>query len=209
MRLLLIQLLLASTLAFANHGSASCQVSDESVVGRSASGIAQVSNLGLIQIRCRVAARPFPSQPGEVLTGLRAQTKVYKISADGMKSSVSSDVNVSGGGSADGVEWVDFYLNIPLDPAERDAEIQRLLANFKKALTDGNSSEENGQHSLERLHRLETNPQALTPMISQYRTGRFRIDCRVLDGNRIIAVGNVPLEVIFKGHFSAAMLDKK
>jgi len=57
MKYLVFQILLLSTLAFADSPEpASCQVLDKSVLSRTPSGIAQVSNLGLIQIRCRVAA---------------------------------------------------------------------------------------------------------------------------------------------------------
>jgi hypothetical protein len=53
MRYLVCPLLLVSTIAFADHDTVSCQISEKSVVGHSASGVAQVSNLGLIQIKCR------------------------------------------------------------------------------------------------------------------------------------------------------------
>jgi hypothetical protein len=68
MRYAMLQLLLLSTLGFSDHTPASCQISDKSVLSNSASGIAQVSNLGLIQIRCDVAARG-PMKPGEVRKG--------------------------------------------------------------------------------------------------------------------------------------------
>ena len=54
-------------------------------MSRSSSGLAQVSNLGDIQITCRVPARPFPTKPGESHNGLRAATTAYKISPDGSK----------------------------------------------------------------------------------------------------------------------------
>ena len=85
MRCVVLQLLLLSTLAFADYGPASCQISEKSVLRKSPSGIAQVSNLGLIQIRCDVAARPWPLKPGIVRNGLQAEAAVYKISADGTR----------------------------------------------------------------------------------------------------------------------------
>ena len=135
----------------------------KSVVSRSSSEVAQLSNLGLIQITCRVAARPFPTKPGVVQIGLKAEATVYEISADGARSLVPSEVNVSGGGSertSSKLEWVGFYLNIPLDPAERDAEIRRFLVNFETSATD--------EHPQELVRFLQMNPQALVPMLSQY-----------------------------------------
>jgi hypothetical protein len=52
-------------------------------------------------------------------------------------------------------------------------------------------------------------PQALAAIVSQHRLGRFQVDCRVLDGDRVIGVGRVDLEVLFKGRFSDAALGKK
>jgi len=208
MRYLVLQLLLVSTFAFA-RSPASCQVSDKSVVSRSSSGAAQVSNLGLIQIRCHVAARPWPLEPGVVRNGLKAETTVYQISADGTRSLVPSEVNVSGGGLSDAKEWVDFYINIPLDPAERDAEIRRYLANLERLMADEPLPEQDRQQQEEQVHHWRMNPQALAAIISQYRVGRFQVDCRVLDGGRVIGVGRVDLEVLFKGRFSEAALGKK
>ncbi len=204
-----LQLLLVSTLAFADHGPASCQIADKSVVSRSSSGLAQVSNLGLIQIRCHLTARIWPLEPGVVRNGLKAETTVYKISADGTGNSVPSEVSVSGGGLSDGMEWVDFYINIPLDPAERDSEIRRFLANVDRSLADEHSSEQDRQQLQERVRHLQMNPQALAAIISQHRVGRFQVDCRVSDEGRVIGVGRVDLEVLFRGRFSDAALGKK
>src|SRR6266478_5913929 len=96
MRYAVLQLLLLSTLGFADHAPASCQISDKSVLSNSASGIAQVSNLELIQIRCHVAARGPLMKPGEVRNGLKAEAAVYKISADGTRNSVPSDSQICG-----------------------------------------------------------------------------------------------------------------
>jgi hypothetical protein len=201
MRCVVLQLLLLSTLAFADYGPASCQISEKSVLSKSSSGIAQVSNLGLIQIRCDVAARPWPLKPGIVRNGLQAEAAVYKISADGTRHLVPSEVNVSGGGLSGTMEWVDFYINIPLDPADRNAEIRRYLANLDRSVAD---EQLQGQ-----IRDLQKNPQALAAIISQTRVGRFEVDCRVLDGRLVIGVGRAGLEVLFKGRFSDAVAEKK
>jgi len=201
MRYSLLQFLLLSTLALADHDPASCQISDKSVVSSSPSGVAQVSNLGLIQIRCYVAARPWPLKPGTFRNGLKAAATTYKISADGTRHLVPSEVNVSGGGSIGTKEWVDFYINIPLDRAERDAEIRRYLSYLQGSVED--------EQFQEHLRLLQKNPQAAAAIVSQYRVGRFQVGCRVLDGNHVIGVGRADLEVLFKGHFSDALSGKK
>jgi hypothetical protein len=201
MKYLVLQLLFLSTFAFADHGPASCRVFDKSVIGHSPSGIAQVSNLGLIWVRCYVAARPALEGPGAERYGLKAKTTVYKVADDGTESLVPSDVSVSGGGSVSTTEWVDFYVSIPLDSAERDAEIQRYIANLEKSVTD--------EQLRKQVHLWQMNPQALAPMVSQYRVGRFRVDCRVLDGDRVIGSGDTDLQVLFKGRFSDVTLEPK
>ena len=200
MKYLLLQFLLLPTLALAEHGPASCEIAHRSVVSITASGIAQVGNLGLIQIRCSVGARPFPLKPGSFRNGLKADATVYNMSADGTRKSVPSDVNATGGGLDGDTEWVDFYIHIPLDDAERDAEIRRYIANLEGWKTD---------QSQELIRHLRKNPQALAPMITQNRAGLFEVDCRVLDGEAVIGVGTVDLEVLFTGRFSDAVAKKK
>src|ERR1022692_1133259 len=70
--MLMAQLLLLSSVAFGGDKPASCELASKGIVSRSSSGLAQVSNLGDIQIACRVPARPFPTKPGETHIGLRA-----------------------------------------------------------------------------------------------------------------------------------------
>jgi len=201
MKYLLLQFLLLPTLALAEHGPASCEIAHRSVVSRTASGIAQVGNLELIQIRCSVGARPFPLKPGSFRNGLKADAAIYSLSADGARKPVPSEVNSSGGGLDGDTEWVDFYIHIPLDAAERDAEIRAYIANLEKSEADA--------HLQEYIRLLRKNPQALAPMISQNRAGRFEVDCRVLDGEAVIGVGTVDLEVLFKGRFSDAVARTK
>jgi hypothetical protein len=39
-------------------------------------------------------------------------------------------------------------------------------------------------------------------MVYQHRVGHFQPDCRVLDDDRVMGVGVIELEVLFKGCFS-------
>jgi hypothetical protein len=197
------QLLLLSSVAFSGDKPASCELASKSIVSRSSSGLAQVSNLGDIQITCRVPARPFPTRPGEGRNGLKAATTAYKISPDGSKKLVPSEVHQTGGGFGPDPEpeWVDFYINIPLDPAERDAEIRRFLAKVEKSVADDHLPGQ-VQQLRERIRHLQMNPEELAEIVNQYRVGRFHVECRVLDEDHLIGVGHVDLEVLFKGRFS-------
>lgn len=196
--MLIAQLLLLSTAAFGGDKPASCEPASKSIVSRSSSGLAQVSNLGDIQITCRVPARPSPTKPGgESRKGLRAATTVYKISPDGSKKLVPSEVHQTGGGGGGfGLdpepEYVDFYLHIPLESAERDAEARRYLAKIEKSRTPGQIAEEVHQRALEGIREL----------VYQHRVGHFQVECRILDGDHMMGVGVVELEVLFKGRFS-------
>ena len=189
--LLLASTLLLTNLAFASDQPASCEIGKSSILSLSSAGLAQVSNLGFIEIICRVSARPFPDKPGEVRYGLRAATTAYQISSDGIQKEVPSEVNVSGGGSDREREFVNFSLYLPLERAERDLEARRYLDRLQK--------EDPGVISdSERKQMLE----GISQFVSQHRAGHFRVECRVLDGTRVIGVGVVELEVLFKGRFS-------
>jgi hypothetical protein len=150
--------------------------------------------LGDIEITCRVPARPFPTKPGEGRNGPRAATTAYKTSPDGSKKSVPSEVHESGGGFGPEPqrEWVDFYVHIPLDSAERDVEARRYLAKVEKSMAPEQITGEAHQRALERTREL----------VYQHRLGYFQVECRILDGDRVMGVGIVELEVLFKGHFS-------
>ena len=192
--MLIAQLLLFSSVAFGGDKPASCELAGKSIVSRSSSGLAQVSNLGDIQITCRVPARPFPTEPGESRNGLRAATSAYKISPDGSKELVASEVHQSGGGFEPDpeLEWVDFYVHIPLESAERDAEARRFLAKVEKSMPSEQITVEAHQRALERTREL----------VYQHRVGHFQVGCRILDGDRVMGVGFVEIEVLFKGRFS-------
>jgi len=196
----LAQILLFASVAFASDLRPSCELAKKSILSVSPSGLAQVSNVGDIHITCRIPARPFPTKPGETRNGLRAATTAYEITANGTKKLVPSEVHVVGGGG-DGFgpnpepEWVDFYVHIPLDSEELDAELGRYLAKVEQSMTPQQKSQlkkDDWGRGLERLREL----------VYQHRVGHFQLDCRVLDGSRVMGSDVVELEVLFKGRFS-------
>jgi hypothetical protein len=195
---LITQLLLLSSVAFGGDTPALCELASKSVVSRSSAGIAQVSNLGSIQVICRVPARPFPTEPGGAgRYGLRVATTAYKISPNGSKKLVPSEGHQTGGGGGGfgpdpEPEEVYFYVHIPLESAERDAEVRRYLTKIEKSMAPEQITEEAHHRALERLAEL----------VYQDRVGHFQVECRVLDGDRVMGVGVVELEVLFKGRFS-------
>jgi len=196
----LAQILLFASVAFASDLRPSCELAKKSILSVSPSGLAQVSNVGDIHITCRIPARPFPTKSGETRYGLGAATTAYEITANGTKKLVPSEVHVVGGGG-DGFgpnpepEWVDFYVHIPLDSEELDVEARRYLAKVEQSMTPQQKSQlkkEDWERGLERLREF----------VYQHRVGHFQLDCRVLDGSRVMGVDVVELEVLFKGRFS-------
>jgi len=177
-------------MAFAGDRPASCKLEDKSVVSRSSSGVAQVSNLGDIQITCSVLERPYSW--GETRSPLKITTVAYRVLPDGSKKLVPSETNQSGGGCAAEVESVYFHFHIPLEPEERDAEANRLLAKVEKSMPSEQVTEEAHQRSLERIREF----------IGQHRVGHFQVECRILNGDRVMGVAVVELEVLFKGRVS-------
>lgn len=191
---LLAQVLLFSSVALGADKSASCELASKNIISRNSSGIGQVSNLADIQITCRVPARPLPTKPGDSRNGLTAASTAY-IFSDGGKKLVPSEVLQAGGGrSGPGseIEWVDFYLHIPLEPAERDIEAHRYLAKLEKSIPPDQITARSHQRALDRIREL----------VYQHRVGKFQVECRVMDGDRVIGVGVVEVEVLFKGRFS-------
>jgi hypothetical protein len=195
---LITQLLLLSSVAFGGDTPALCELASKSVVSRSSAGIAQVSNLGGIQVTCRVPARPFPTEPGGAgRYGLRVSTTTYKISPDGSKKLVPSEGHQTGGGGGGfgpdpEPEEVYFYVHIPLESAERDTEVRRYLTKIEQSMAPEQITEEAHHRALERLAEL----------VYQDRVGHFQVECHVLDGDRVMGVGVVEFEVLFKGRFS-------
>jgi hypothetical protein len=195
---MLSSILLLTSVAFANDRSASCEITKSTIVSLSPAELTQVSNLRLIQVVCSVSARPFPSKPGESQNGLRAETTAYEIIQSGDRKEVPSKADPSGGGEdlKQQREWVNFFVFLPLDPAEREIEARRSVANLKRLAGPG--------HSDFPWQQLES-PQALgslSDMVSQHRAGHFQIECRVLDGARVVGVNVIEFEVLFEGRFS-------
>jgi hypothetical protein len=198
--IVLAQILLSASVTFASDIRPSCELAKESILSRTSSELAQVSNLGSIRITCHVPARPFPTKPGESRNGLRAETSAYELSANGSKKLIPSEVQVVGGGGGGfgpdpKPEWVDFYVHIPLDSAELDAEARRYLAKLEESMIPEQKrqlTEDARKKGLENLRQL----------VYQHRVGHFQVDCRVLDGSRVMGADVVELEVLFKGRFS-------
>lgn len=160
----------------------------------SPSGLAQVSNLGDIEITCRVSGRPFPNKPSENRPALKVGTTAVELFPDGSKKLVPSEARESGGWSdyAMEVEWVTFNVQIPLESAERDEEARRLFAKLDGA-RPLQLSEEARQQAVENIAEN---------MIAQHRVGHFQLECRVTDGERVVGVGSVEMEILFKGRIS-------
>jgi hypothetical protein len=136
-------------------------------------------------------------KPQKVLRGCCPLQPAYEISASGTRTLVPSEVNLIGGGfgSDPEPEWVDFYVNIPLQPDQLDAEVSRYLAKLEGSMTPEQREqyqELNGKKARDNLRVL----------IREHRTGHFQVECRILDGARVMGVDVVELEVLFKGHFS-------
>ena len=189
--LFLAPILLGGSVAFASDLRPSCQLAKESILGLSRSGVAQVSNVGDIQIRCRVPAREHRNG------GLTVTTTSYETSANGSKTLVPSEVHLFGGGFGPDrePEWVDFYVHIPLDSEELDAEARRYLDKLEGSMTP----EQKGQFTEDARKKALKN---LRQFVYQHRVGHFQVDCRVLDGSRIMGSDTVEFEVMFKGRFS-------
>ena len=200
--LILAQILLSTCAAFASEIGPSCELAKGSILSRSSSGLPQVSNLGIIRITCRVPQRPFPTKPGEFRPGLRAETTAYEISTIGTKKLIPSEAKIIGGGAfgpAPEPESVIFYVQIPLDSEQLDTEARRSLAMLELSMTPEQKAqfdEVSRKKALENLRQL----------VSQHRVGHFQVECRILDGTRVMGVDIVELEALFKVRFSDFVL---
>ena len=181
-------------MAFAVDQPATCELVGKSVVSRSSSGVVQVGNLGDIRITCSVPARHFSW--GESRSLLKIATVAYQVLPDGSKKLVPSETNQTGGSYGTEAESVYFQVHIPLEPAERDVEANRLLAKLEKSIPPEQITGEAHQRALERLREF----------VYQHRVGHFQVECRILNGDRVMGVAVVELEVLFKGRFSDAGL---
>ena len=107
-----------------------------------------------------------------------------------------SEVHVFGGGSErTEAEYVDFYVHIPLDSEELDAEARRYLAKLEVSMTPEQKSQLKEGAQKKALENLR-------PLVYQHRVGHFQVDCRVLDGSGVMGSDIVEIEVVFKGRFS-------
>jgi hypothetical protein len=120
----------------------------------------------------------------------------HQVLSDGSKKLVPSEAEQTGGGSDTDSESIYFHVHIPLEPAERDAEATRYLAKLEKSMPSQETTEEVHQRALERVREF----------VYQHRIGHFQIECRILNGDRVMGVAVVELEVLFKGRFSDAGL---
>ena len=84
-----------------------------------------------------------------------------------------------------------LYVHIPLESAERDAEARRYLAKLEESMPRPITGEAQ-QRALERTREF----------VYQHRVGHFQVECSILDGEHVMGVGVVELEVLFKGRFS-------
>jgi hypothetical protein len=175
--------------------TASCDVDPSSVISRSPSNLAQVSNLALLHARAVVSSRrPMPSSG--VLGGQRVEATVYQ-EAGGVRTIVPSAVNLSGGGGDAQSEYVAFTLDIPIESQERDAAIRDYLTAVARAAASSTNERERAIAATVQ----STAASALAPMFRQHRVGRFHVECRVLDDGRQVAVGSGDFEILFKGRF--------
>jgi hypothetical protein len=183
-----------ASVAFAADKPALCELAKTSIISVSPSGLAQVSNLGSIEITCRVSGRPFPNKPTENRGALKAGITAVEFFPDGNKKVVSSEAHEHGEWSdyIMEVEWVIFNVQIPLEPADRDEEARRLFAKLDEA-RPLQLSDEARQQALKDITKN---------MIAQHRVGHFQLECRVMDGERVVGVGSVEMEVLFKGRIS-------
>jgi hypothetical protein len=188
----------------ARDGGATCQVQPNSVVSRTASGVPQVTNLGLIDMEARVPRRPVLNNPDY---GVKADVTVYELAPDGTRKAVRSSVQSSGGGGDPRTEYDSFTLSIPVDDAERDQAIRDFVRELSERVAA--SPNEIDRVAAQRLLPLaQANPQMLVPMFRQHRIGRFEAECRVLDQGRLLGVGRAQFEVLFTGRFFDLILRK-
>jgi hypothetical protein len=186
---------LAFTQPLSPATATSCGVMPPSIIGRSPAGVAQVSNLAAIRVEATVSRRLLP--PSGVLQGLKADVRVYQVSPTGARTVVPASVNLSGGGGDQTTESVWFDLNIPVESAERDAAIRDYITELMGRA--GASSDGRDRALAPTVSAMK--PEMFVGLFRQHRIGSFRVECPVLDGDRLLGIGEVALEVLFKGRF--------
>jgi hypothetical protein len=108
---------------------------------------------------------------------------------------VPSTLNLSGNGGDSKSEHVNFYVEIPIDASEKDAEIREWMSDVARSAASSTDEKERDRAPL--FQKLS--PQVFASVIRQHRVGRFQVDCSVLDEGKVIAVGHADLEVVFRG----------
>ncbi len=182
----------------------SCSVLTPGILGRSSSGVVQVSNLLLMPLECRrFPPRPMPSS--QVQHPLTVDAAVYQMSATGPRILVPSRVVVSGSQADTESEAVLFYLEIPIDEAERDAASRAFIAEVARRAAASPNETERAQAA----RVVAMDPRGMAQMMRQHRVGLFRVEFRVLDEGRLDSVAGADLEVVFKGSFFDQMLPPK
>ena len=174
------------------------------MLSRSSSGVVQVSNLPLMPLECRrFPRRPMP--PSQVQYPFTVQAAVYQLSETGQKTLVPSSVSASGTQGDTESEAVLFYLDIPIDDAERDAAVQAFIAAVARQAAASPNEVERAQAA----RVASVDPRGMAQVMRQHRIGHFRVEFRILDEGRLDSVAGVDLEVVFKGNFFDQMLPPK
>jgi len=194
--MMLAPILLLTSVAFANDQIASCEIKKSTIVSLSPAGLPQVSNLRFIEVVCSVPARPFPNKPGEFQNGLGGSNNRLRDRPKWRPEEVPSEAKASGNGGDFKREWVSFCVYLPLDPAEREIEARRYIANLKRLAEP--SRPDFPWQQLESPEAIRS----LSELVSQHRVGHFQVECSILDGDRVIGVSVIEFEVLFKGRFS-------
>ena len=80
--------LLLTSFAFAGDPRANCSLTKASILSVTSSGVAQVSNVGLIDLTRSFPGRPFPTQPGTSKSLPKVVSTAYEIKSNGDKEQV-------------------------------------------------------------------------------------------------------------------------
>jgi hypothetical protein len=187
-----------------SQSRASCAVQARSVLSRSSAGVVQVSNLPLLQVECRRSPPRSLPQSGQQRL-LTVEAVVYQLSEQAATTLVPSRVTQSGGGADLQSESINFYLDIPIEDAERDAATRAFLADLTRQAASSPNETERAQAT--RLQDMD--PRVLAQTVRQHRVGRFRVEFRILDEGRLVDVAPLDLEVISKGTFFDQLLRSK
>ena len=149
-------------------------------------------------MRASVSRRPNPDSG--VRHGLSAEVTVETLSGGAVPAEVPSSIVESGGGADTRSEWVSFTLEIPIDPAERDAAIRDYM---DEVIAEAAASADPDAQALSSaLQDGRTNAsRALAQGFLQHRVGSFRVQCRVLDEGEVIGTSSIDLDVVFRGGF--------